>query len=195
MPSFDDRVRGALLGAAIGAELSFSRLTKPDNFAAATGPEKLFDAKLEPDFAWKPEKYNQWWAKATPLIGLGVQAYLAAKGRALPEDFAAVMKDHKGAATPAFAFDGLHTVQELLKEGMHPRLSGMGNAPSGLVAAAMPAVGIYHFADPSGRTSTASSWRALCSRGPAPIGRGCAPPPSQPRSTGRPRRNRSSTPS
>jgi len=173
-PSLDDRICGALLGAAIGAELSFSRITKPDNFVAATGPEKLFDAKLEPDFAWKPVKHDQWWAKATPLIDLGVQAYLTAKGRALPEDFATVLKNHRGAGTPAFAFDGLHTVQELLKEGMHPRLSGLGNAPSGLVAAAMPAVGIYHFADPERayldgvelasvvQPRTGADWAGLC---------------------------------
>ena len=143
-----DRIHGALLGAAIGAELGFARITRPEPFNAVKRPADLFGVHLEPDFAWRPEKNNQSRAKLTPLIDLGVRAYLAAKGRVTPEQFAALFKDDPGAATPAFAFDGLHTAQELLKEGMPARLAGLHNAPSGLIAAAMPAVGVFHFADP-----------------------------------------------
>jgi ADP-ribosylglycohydrolase len=146
--SLNERIRGALVGAAAGAELSFGRVAHPEAFKAIRQPADLFKVKLEPGLDWKPEAFNQWSASITPLISLGVRTYLTIKGRAMPEDFAALFKDDPGVATPAFAFDGLHTVQELLKEGMHPRLSGLNNAPCGLVAASMPAVGIYHFADP-----------------------------------------------
>jgi len=146
--TLEKRIRGALIGATAGAELSFTRVTQPKLFEAIRKPADAFRVKLEPDFAWKPQPFNQWQAKVTPLIGLGVKPYLAAKGRATPEDFAALFRDDPDVAAPAFVFDGLHTVQELLKEGMNPRLSGLHNAPTGLLAACMPAVGIFHFADP-----------------------------------------------
>ena len=174
IPSLNERIRGALVGAVAGAELSFGRVANPKAFDAIQQPADLFKVKLEPGLDWKPEAFNQWGASITPLIGLGVRTYLTAKGRATPEDFAALFKDDPGVATPAFAFDGLHTVQELLKEGMHPRLSGLNNAPCGLVAACMPAVGIYHFADPErayldgvelasvAQGRLGADWAALC---------------------------------
>jgi ADP-ribosylglycohydrolase len=146
--TLNDRIRGALVGAVAGAELSFGRVANPKAFEVIQQPADLFKVKLEPCLDWKPEAFNQWGASLTPLIGLGVRTYLTAKGRATPEDFATLFMNDPGVSTPAFALDGLHTVQELLKEGMHPRLSGLNNAPSGLVAACMPAVGIFHFADP-----------------------------------------------
>ncbi len=146
--ALNERIRGALIGAVVGAELSFGRTANPTSFAALQLPADLFKIRLAPALDWKPEKYNQWAASVTPLIDLGVRTYLAVKGRATPEDFAALFKDDPGIATPAYAFDGLHTTQELLKEGMHPRLSGLNNAPCGLITACMPAVGIFHFADP-----------------------------------------------
>ena len=65
-----------------------------------------------------------------------------------PEDLGRVLAHDEGVAAPAFVLDALHTTQEMLQEGMQPRISGMGTAPHGLMAAAMPAVGIYHFGDP-----------------------------------------------
>lgn len=174
IPNLNERIRGALVGAVMGAELSFGRVANPRAFEAIHLPADLFKVKLEPGLDWKPEALNQWGASLTPLIGLGVRSYLAARGRVTPEDFAALFKDDPGVTTPAFAFDGLHTVQELLKEGMHPRLSGLNNAPSGLVAACMPAVGIYHFADPErayldgvelasvAQGRLGADWAALC---------------------------------
>ncbi len=170
----NERIRGALLGAVIGAELSFGRVAHPQAFEGLQQPADLFKLQLEPGLDWQPEASNQWNARLTPLIGLGVCAYLEAKGRATPEDFAALLMDDRGVATPAFALDGLHTVQELLKEGMHPRLSGLHNAPSGLIAACMPAVGVFHFADPErayldgvelasvAQGRLGADWAALC---------------------------------
>ena len=133
--ALESRIQGALLGAVAGAELTFSRIANPAAWAAFKQPEDLFNVKLAPAFDWQPQKSNQWQARVTPLIGLGVRTYLAAKGRATPEDFAALFRDDPDVAAPSFAFDGLHTIQEVLKEGMHPRLGGVYNAPCGLIAA------------------------------------------------------------
>jgi ADP-ribosylglycohydrolase len=144
----DARIQGALTGAVIGAELAFARAVNEKPWEFFGTPADLFKVALAPALDWKPPRNSQFPASVTPLIGLGVRACLRAGGRATPEQFAEVFKDDAGVATPAFAFDGLHTVQELLKEGMHPRIAGMRTAPSSLIAAAMPAVGIFHFADP-----------------------------------------------
>ena len=142
------RIQGALTGAVIGAELAFARAVNGKPWEFFGTPADLFKVALVPALDWKPQRNNQFHASVTPLVGLGVRACLRAGGRATPEQFAAVFKDDAGVAAPAFAFDGLHTVQELLKEGMHPRIAGLRTTPSSLIAAAMPAVGILHFADP-----------------------------------------------
>jgi len=115
----------------------------------------------------------------TPFINLGVQAYLAKGGRVTPEDFAAALEHDEQIAEPVFAWDGIHSVQELLKEGMHPRISGLGAAPCGLIAASMPAVGIYHFNDPEyaypdgvelasvAQPRLGADWAGLCAAGVA----------------------------
>lgn len=132
----------------IGAELSFGRAIHQQPPLHQNPPYDLFAIELTPALDWQPQTNNQWGASLTCLVNLGVQAYLTAGGRVTPEEFAAIFQDDPGAATPAFAFDGLHTTQELLKEGLHPRLSGLHNAPSGLITACMPAVGIFHLGDP-----------------------------------------------
>jgi ADP-ribosylglycohydrolase len=142
------RIEGALTGAVIGAELAFTRAVNGKAWEGVKVPTDLFGVDLAPSPGWKPPRHNQWHSRVTPLIGLGVRAFLQAGGRVTPEQFAALLRDDPGVATPAFAFDGLHTVQELLKEGMHPRLTGLRTAPAALIAAAMPAVGIFHAADP-----------------------------------------------
>ena len=145
--TLDDRIRGCLIGAAIGAELGFARRIHPERFATDK-PADVYHLKLEPagEISEQPNRVD---ARAvTPFINLGVQAYLTRRGRVTPEDFAGILKDDPQIAGPVFAWDGIHTTQEILKEGMHPRISGLGNAPCGLIAAAMPAVGAYHFNDP-----------------------------------------------
>ena len=145
--SLNERIHGSLLGAAAGAELGFARCVEPERFTAAT-PESMLEVELAPVRDYRPEPHRTNLASATALVDAGAQAYLCARGRATPETFGAVLRDHEGIAFPAFAWDSLHTVQELLKEGMNPRLSGFGTCPCGLISAAMPAVGIYHFAHP-----------------------------------------------
>jgi ADP-ribosylglycohydrolase len=147
MPSFSEHIYGALLGAAIGAELGFAKHVHPERFTVEKARD-LLDLTLEPTGDYREETGRVNARPLTPFIDLGVRTYLAKGGRAAPEDFAALLKEDEAIAGPVFSWDGVHTAQELLREGMHPRISGLGNAPCGLIAAAMPAVGIFHFADP-----------------------------------------------
>ena len=85
-----------------------------------------------------------------------------------------MLQDDAAIAGPVFAWDIIHSIQEVLKEGMHPRLSGLGAAPCGLIAAAMPAVGCFHFNDPEyayldgvelasvAQPRLGADWAALC---------------------------------
>jgi len=140
---------GALIGAVIGAELAFGRLVRIHaGFATAWNAPPL-ETELAPALKWKPEPSNQWWSKLTGLLQLGVNTYARANGRARPEEFAAELARDKTALAPAFCLDGLHTTQELLREGMHPRITGMNTAPDGIISAVMPIVGLFHFGDPS----------------------------------------------
>jgi ADP-ribosylglycohydrolase len=147
MPTFTTRLKGCLLGAVIGAEFGFARQMRPEAFAVSAAREAL-SLPLAPLGEWPELRGRVDGRRVTPFIDLGVRAYLRQNGRATPETFAALLKDDAAIAAPVFAWDGVHSIQELLKEGMHPRISGMGAAPCGLMAAAMPAVGIYHAADP-----------------------------------------------
>ncbi|MFH0795437.1 MAG: ADP-ribosylglycohydrolase family protein [Candidatus Omnitrophota bacterium] len=143
----EEKIQGCLVGSVIGAELGFAKTVQPERFEAKK-PEEIFSVRLERVSGYKEEKNRVFWRSVTPFIDLGIQAYLKKKGRVTPEDFADLFKDDPKLSGPVFAWDGIHTVQEILREGMHPRLSGLGNAPCGLIGTAMPAVGIYHFADP-----------------------------------------------
>lgn len=145
--NLDQRIRGCLLGAAIGAELALARIVHPERFTLAD-PQHIDQLELAPAGEYRLTPNRTWYAKARPLIDLGVRAYLEKGGRVTPEEFGEMLKTDAGIADPSFAYDALHSVQELLKEGMHARLSGLLAAPSGLIAGAMPAVGIFHFADP-----------------------------------------------
>jgi ADP-ribosylglycohydrolase len=177
-PSLEDRIHGCLLGAVIGAEFGFARRARPERFALAQ-PQDILRLNLEPAGDAREEKGRVDSRRVTPFVALGVQAYNAKQGRVTPEDFAAALKDDPQIAAPVFAWDGVHSVQELLREGMHPRISGLGAAPCGLIAAAMPAVGIYHFNDPEyayldgvelasvAQPRLGADWAALCAAGVA----------------------------
>lgn len=145
--TFDSRVKGALSGAVIGAGLAFSRTAQPQQFELDQ-PHDVLGLTLNPADNM-PEVAGRIDTRIlTPFINLGVQAYLTKGGRATPEDFVVLLKNDADIAAPCFFWDPIHTTQEILKEGMHPRLSGLGNAPCGIICCAMPAVGIYHFNDP-----------------------------------------------
>jgi ADP-ribosylglycohydrolase len=170
---FEDRVAGCLIGAAIGAELGFGRHVHGDRYQSV-GPADLFGVKLEPALDHEDVAHRVDIKSITAFIDVGVRAYLRKNGRVTPEDFAAVIVDDAGLAAPAFLWDDIHTTQELLLEGMNPRISGLGTAPSGKIAAAMPAVGIFHAGDPEyayldgvelasvAQPRLGADWAALC---------------------------------
>ncbi|MBM4086473.1 MAG: hypothetical protein FJ272_16945, partial [Planctomycetes bacterium] len=163
--SLEERIRGCLIGAAVGAKLGHARLNEPARFAAKS-PEDIIAVKLTPSATARPHELA--------ITDAGVRAYLEAGGRATPEHFGKVFRDHDGIAFPDQTWDGLHTVQEILKEGMNPRISGLGACWSGLLCAAMPAVGIYHFAHPDyayldgvelasvGQPRLGADWAGVC---------------------------------
>jgi|GEM_PF-351416 len=146
-PPFRARLAGTLQGAVIGAELGFIRNAEPGQLHLAH-PREMFDLSLRRPALPKATPGRLDCLPVTPFVDLGVRAYLRKGGRATCEDLAAVLADHEGIAAPAFGWDTVHSVQETLKEGMPARLNGLLRAPCGLICAAMPAVGIYHFADP-----------------------------------------------
>lgn len=147
--SFEDKVKGAMLGAVIGAELGYARNADPGRFAVSS-PMDIFNIKLEPvaDSRLVFDKKMIWNAITEPFVDLGFRAYIQKEGRITPEDLAVLFKDDERLADPIFFWDPIHTTQEILKEGMNPRISGMGNVPCGYMCATMPAVGLYHFANP-----------------------------------------------
>lgn len=171
-----DRIEGSLVGAAIGAELGWARRVHPERFRT-THPEEILKLKLKPvdpklqhpgPFRQPPgidplkrtfeefqrhqgfiEPHPKRWQseKLTSFIDLGVRAYVNKQGRVGTEDFGTTLMNDRGISQPIGDWDGIHSTQELLKEGCTPRISGIGCDPSGLIAAAMPAVGIYHHGD------------------------------------------------
>jgi ADP-ribosylglycohydrolase len=145
--SLNDRIKGCLIGAAVGVELDWARRVHPEKFDKA-GPNGVFNLRLEPagPLQQHPQRIGR--LKLTPLIELGIRAYVNKQGRVTPEDFGRELMNDRKIAQPVFNWDVFHTTQELLKEGCHPRISGLGTAPAGLIAAAMPAVGIFHHGDP-----------------------------------------------
>ena len=145
--SLDSRIRGCLTGAAIGAELGFARCVEPERFKTAR-PKQMFEIELTPVRTYRPTPHRTDLASTAAFVNVGVRTYLKSKGRATPEVFGALLKDDEGVAAPIFMWDCLHTIQEILKESMNPRISGMAAAPCGLICAAMPAVGVYHFVHP-----------------------------------------------
>jgi len=172
-PSLEARIQGCLVGAVIGAELSFAKRVHPERFVLQQ-PEDVLALQLEPAGEVEETRGRVDARRLTPFINLGVQAYLRAGGRATPEDYAELLKNDQEIAGPVFFWDILHSIQEVLKEGMHPRISGYGAAPCGLVAASMPAVGCFHFNDPEyayldgvelasvAQPRLGADWAALC---------------------------------
>ena len=152
-----DRIEGCLTGAAIGAELGWTWHVHPERYVRVACAEDLLNLKLEPVSPAEEREYRQQrpyaqhalYPRLTPLIDVGVRAYVNKQGRAAPEDFArALQHDRAIAASSRGTWMLFYTTQELLNEGCNPRISGMGTVPSGLVADAMPAVGIFHHNDP-----------------------------------------------
>jgi ADP-ribosylglycohydrolase len=155
-PTLRNRIEGCLLGAAIGAELRWALDVHPDHYAQIATTADLRNLRMEPVspqdavayLGDDPPRHGRV-PRLTPLIDIGVQAYVEKAGRVAPEDFARALQGNREIADSNHMLWMLtYTTQELLNEGCNPRISGMGTVPSGLIANAMPAVGIFHHADP-----------------------------------------------
>ncbi len=142
-----NKIKGCLIGTVIGSELGFSRIAQPEKFSV-NNPEDIFKINLIPATDYKEEKNRIWMRSVLPFIKLSVETYLKKQGRIVPEDFAQILKNNEEISGPVFGWDNIHTIQEVLKEGMPPRLSGAGATLNGLICASMPAIGIYHAGDP-----------------------------------------------
>ncbi|MCG2660709.1 MAG: ADP-ribosylglycohydrolase family protein [Kiritimatiellae bacterium] len=172
-PTLDDKIEGCLVGAAAGARIGFARVVEPERFKAGK-PAEMFKVDLRAITKYKPTPNAISIRDTLPLIDVGVRAFLESGGRVTPEQFAELFRNDEGIAYPAFWWDGLHTVQEILREGMNPRISGLGTYPNGLMCAAMPAVGIFHCAHPDyayldgvelasvAQTRIGADWAGLC---------------------------------
>jgi len=149
MKNIKEKVEGCLTGAVMGTELA--------RIGGLTGlrgmPGSQVGAALETAIDWenlyKENEYQTWGSSLTPLIQLTASVYIKKRGRVVPEDFAEALKtDETLAERKAFIFLDLYSAIERLREGMIPRLNGIGACPDGNVSAAMPLVGIYHAGDP-----------------------------------------------
>ncbi|MFH0795782.1 MAG: ADP-ribosylglycohydrolase family protein [Candidatus Omnitrophota bacterium] len=144
---FDDKIKGCLTGAAIGAELAFQKFMFPERFPVRK-PEDTAKLRLEKVGTPKEEPGRVVYRSCIPFIDIGIRAYLQKKGRVTPEDFGGLLQDDESLAGPVFTWDGLHSTQEVLREGMNPRISALGATPSGLICPSMIAVGTYHCGNP-----------------------------------------------
>ncbi len=139
----ENKIKGCLVGAYIGAEIGFLRWAKPDSLYISSH-EEIPGKRLDPVFEYKEMEKRINFRKMTPFIEAGIKAYVKNQKRVTPEDFAEIIKNDKQLSGPVFNWDDIHTVQEILREGMHPRISGIGIVPTANICASMPAVGIYH---------------------------------------------------
>ncbi len=167
--ALDEKIRGCLYGAAIGAEMGFRKYAEfehPADYESIIG--RAFELKLEWPEAPLLDKSNTWNASLLHLLTSVASCYTGKKGRIIPEDWAAALKqDEAVSQDPAFWLMDIHSTQELLKEGTHPRLSGLGAVPTGNVCTAMIPVGIYHAGDPEGAYLDAVEIASVTQRSPA----------------------------
>ncbi|MCM8816790.1 MAG: ADP-ribosylglycohydrolase family protein [Candidatus Omnitrophica bacterium] len=143
----EDKIKGCLVGAYIGSEIGFLRHINPDTLKIES-PEEILNKKLDPVFQYQEQEKRINYRKMTPFIDAGIRAYLKYRHRITPEEFAEIIKNDDELSGPVFNWDDIHSVQELLKEGMNPRISGIGIVPTVNICTSMPAVGIYHAGDP-----------------------------------------------
>ena len=151
--SLTEKVRGCLYGASIGAELGFRKTSGWGWGEPSWGYDVIIEKALEMKIDW-PEAPQQrenstWDASLVDLLSSVAQCYIQKNGRITPEEWGAELQHNSALAqNMAFWLMGVHSTQELLKEGMNPRLSGLGAIPSGHMCTAVIPVGIYHAGDP-----------------------------------------------
>ena len=167
MKNIAKKATGCLIGAVMGTELS--RIGSP-KLRGTPGSEmpKALEAKIDWDNEYKENEYQVWGSSLTPLIGLMASAYIKKRGRVVPEDFAEELKnDETLAERKAFVLLDIYSAIERLREGMIPRLNGVGACPDGNISAAMAIVGIYHAGDPERAYMDGIELSSVVQRAPA----------------------------
>ncbi|MBC7319133.1 ADP-ribosylglycohydrolase family protein [bacterium] len=143
-----DKIEGCLLGAVIGSELGTQSILLEERLT----PSKAIDA-LKLNLEWKeiptqhPKRIG--FTSLTPLIQNVAKTYIKKAERITPEDWALeLINDPNITENKAFWLIDIHSTIELLKEGMNPRISGLGATPTGNISVGIIPVGIYHLGDP-----------------------------------------------
>ena len=145
-----EKITGCIYGAVTGAELGMLRMPRIGD--SANDAEKLRQAiSGEINWAERIEEpvNNTWYSSLSPFINVMASAYIRKQGRVTPEDYAAeLLSDTAVTGSKTFWFLDIYSAIERLREGMQPRVNGIGACPDGNVSTAMPIVGIYHAGDP-----------------------------------------------
>lgn len=143
-----DKIEGCLLGAVIGTELGIQSILLEERLA----PSRAIDA-LKLNLRWMeiptqhPKRIG--FTTLTPLIQNMAKTYIKKAGRITPEDWALeLVNDPNITENKAFWLIDIHSTIELLKEGINPRISGLGATPTGNISVGIIPVGIYHLGDP-----------------------------------------------
>ncbi len=87
--TLDQRINGALVGAAIGAELGFARCMRAERYVVRK-PSDIWKLKPEPLKDWKPWLHRVDFGPTRFLVDAGVEAYATAGRRVTPEHFGRV---------------------------------------------------------------------------------------------------------
>lgn len=150
MLDLNEKMAGCITGAVLGTEMGMLRM--PLIGKEIKDAEQLKEA-IARDIDWgdriELRECSMWGSSLTPLIKVMASAYVNKQGRVTPEDFAAELVADTGLASrKAQAFLDIYSAIERLREGMQPRINGIGACPCGNITTAMPIVGIYHAGDP-----------------------------------------------
>jgi len=149
--AFIDKVQGSLLGAVIGTELGMQSLLLGEPRLSYSNTVEALKVKLKWREAPPQHPKRIGFTSLTPLIQNVARTYIKKGGRITPEDWALELKDDPNISeNKAFWLIDTHSTIELLKEGINPRLTGIGATPTGNMCVGIIPVGIFHAGDPEG---------------------------------------------
>jgi len=165
---FVNKVQGALFGAVIGTELGIQSLILGEQRLAPSDAKGALKVKLKWREAPSQHPKRVGFTSLTPLIQNIARTYIKKGGRITPEDWALELKDDPNISeNKAFWLIDIHSTIELLKEGMNPRLTGIGATPTGNMSVGIIPVGIFHAGDPEGAYLDGVEIASVTQRSPA----------------------------
>ena len=90
--NLETKIKGSLIGAAVGAELGFARAVEEGRFKIK-GIKQLDKVDFSPAKDYQPEVGRIYAGNSGSLVDVGVKAYLANNERATPETFGKLFKE------------------------------------------------------------------------------------------------------